>query len=367
MHALILVGGYGTRLRPLTFTTCKPLVPFCNKPMIVHQVEALKAAGVTQIVLAVAYRPELMREEMEVWAKELGVSFFFSHEEEPLGTAGPLALARDQLMKDDKPFFVLNSDVTCQFPLAEMLAFHTNHGGEATILVTQVADPSKYGVVVYEEKTGKINAFVEKPKEFVGDKINAGIYCLNKSVLDRIKLEPTSIEKQVFPVIAADNKLFAMELPGFWMDIGQPHDYISGLKMKLDSLAHDDPPQHTTVDAAKAKGFVVKGKVLNHPTAEISAGAVLGPNVSIGANTKVAAAARLSNTAVFNNCSIGTGAFLDTTIVGWSSHVQGWCHLTANTVLGEDVVVKEGVVLVGTKVLPNKGVGESQFQPTIIM
>lgn len=117
MRAVILVGGFGTRLRPLTLSVPKPLVPFCNKPMIIHQVEALKEAGVTEIILAVAYRPDAMKAEMDEWGRKLGVSFVFSVETEPLGTAGPLALARDVLLQDDNPFFVLNSDVTCRFPL----------------------------------------------------------------------------------------------------------------------------------------------------------------------------------------------------------------------------------------------------------
>ncbi|KAK4359274.1 hypothetical protein RND71_021503 [Anisodus tanguticus] len=114
-------------------------------------------------------------------------------------------------------------------PLKEMIDFHKSHGGEASIMVTKVDEPSKYGVVVMEEATGRVEKFVEKPKVFVCNKINAGIYLLNPSVLDRIQLRPTSIEKEVFPSIAAEKKLHAMVLPGFWMDIGQRRDYITGL------------------------------------------------------------------------------------------------------------------------------------------
>lgn len=121
----------------------------------------------------------------------------FSVEEIPLGTAGPLALAREYLRGGD-PFFVLNSDVICDFPFKNMMEFHMKHNNQATIAVTRVEEPSKYGVVVFDEKTGEIERFVEKPQEYVGNKINAGIYILNPSVLDRIKLEPTSIENDVF-------------------------------------------------------------------------------------------------------------------------------------------------------------------------
>jgi len=204
-----------------------------------------------------------MEEELVHEAKKLGVRLIFSHEPEPLGTAGPLALAREYLRASDDPFFVLNSDIICDFPFKQLLEFHENHGKEGTIVVTKVEEPSKYGVVVYEED-GKIDNFVEKPQEFISNKINAGmlverlrcvciyvhmcthvlkklsyiyiyiyffklgIYILNPNVLNRIELKPTSIEKEVFPSMAQDGELYAMELPGFWMDVGQPKDFLTG-------------------------------------------------------------------------------------------------------------------------------------------
>ena len=116
MKALILVGGYGTRLRPLTLSKPKPLVEFANKPILLHQIEALVECGVNHVVLAVSYQADQLEQEMQVEAARLGISITFSHEKEPLGTAGPLALSRDILAKDDEPFFVLNSDVICDFP-----------------------------------------------------------------------------------------------------------------------------------------------------------------------------------------------------------------------------------------------------------
>lgn len=165
MKALILVGGFGTRLRPLTLSVPKPLVDFANKPMILHQIEALKDAGVTEVVLAIAYQPSVMMSFLKEHEARLGIKITCSEEETPMGTAGPLALARDLL--DDgtgEPFFMLNADVICDYPLKEVLAYHKSHGGEATILVTKVEEPSKYGVVVFDEASGKVDHFVEKPK-----------------------------------------------------------------------------------------------------------------------------------------------------------------------------------------------------------
>ncbi|XP_064549593.1 mannose-1-phosphate guanyltransferase beta isoform X2 [Drosophila montana] len=226
-RALILVGGYGTRLRPLTLSTPKPLVEFANKPILLHQLEALVDAGCRQVILAVSYRAEQMEQELKVEADKLGVELIFSHESEPLGTAGPLALAKPLLTASAEPFFVLNSDVICDFPFKQLMQFHRNHGKQGTIVVTKVEEPSKYGVVLYDE-LGCITNFIEKPQEFVSNKINAGIYIFNPTVLDRIEVKPTSIEKEVFPDMALQQELYAMELNGFWMDIGQPKDFLTG-------------------------------------------------------------------------------------------------------------------------------------------
>jgi choline kinase len=137
-------------------------------------------AGVKDIVLAVNYRPEVMTNFMKKYEEQFGIRIFFSVESEPLGTAGPLALAAEVLGKDDEPFFVLNSDVICDFPFQDLAAFHKAHGKEGTILVTKVDEPSKYGVVVNKPGTSAIDRFVEKPQVFVGNKINVGftrIFC----------------------------------------------------------------------------------------------------------------------------------------------------------------------------------------------
>lgn len=168
-----------------------------------------------------------MEAELREATEKLGVNLVFSHESEPLGTAGPLALAKDLLMTSSEPFYVLNSDVICDFPFQELEKFHRNHGKEGTIVVTKVEEPSKYGVVLYDSE-GCIESFIEKPQEFVSNKINAGMYILNTSVLSRIELKPTSIEKEVFPIMSKDKQLFAFELSGFWMDIGQPKDFLTG-------------------------------------------------------------------------------------------------------------------------------------------
>ena len=302
-RALILVGGYGTRLRPLTLSRPKPLVEFANKPILMHQIEALVEAGVRQVILAVSYRAEEMEKELKKQTEILGVELIFSHETEPLGTAGPLALAKECLSSSNEPFFVLNSDIICDFPFRQLDAFHRSHGQEGTIVVTKVDEPSKYGVVCYDDR-GAIESFVEKPQEFISNKINAGMYIFNPSVLDRIQIKPTSIEKEVFPVMAQEKQLFAFELAGFWMDIGQPKDFLigsfqealsrwqtvngdssTGMCLYLTSLRQRNPPAlyiHQQKDGGVETTIV--GNVLVDPTAKIGNGCRIGPNVTIGPN-----------------------------------------------------------------------------------
>lgn len=360
LKALILVGGYGTRLRPLTLTVPKPLVEFCNKPMIIHQIEALKAAGVTEVVLAINYQPEVMMGFIKEWEEKLGVKITCSQEKEPMGNAGPLALARHIL--DDgtgRPFVVLNSDVICDYPLKDMLDFHKARGADATILVTKVDDPSKYGVVVIDEY-GQVQRFVEKPKDFVGDKINAGIYVLSPNVLDRIELRPTSIEREVFPHIAADNKLYAYTLSGYWMDVGQPRDYLKGLHLHLDSLSIHRPEE-------LAAGPTYKGNVLVDPSAKIGAGCLIGPDVSIGKGCVIGDGVRLSSCVIMRGVQIKDHSKVDNSIVGWESKVGAWSRLENHCVLGEDVQVRDELYMNGAIVLPHKEIKESVPQPNIIL
>lgn len=360
MKALILVGGYGTRLRPLTLSTPKPLVPFGNKPMLMHQVEALVEAGVNHIVLAVSYRAEQMEQELRSVEKELGIKISISLETEPLGTAGPLALAREILCADDEPFFVLNSDIICDFPFKDMVLFHKNHGKEGTIVVTKVDEPSKYGVVVYDAENGRIQEFVEKPQEYISNKINAGMYIFSPSMLKRIKLEPTSIEKEVFPFMAQESQLFAMELQGFWMDVGQPKDFLTGMCLYLTSLKQRKPEM-------LHQGTGIVGNVLIDSTAKIGSNCRIGPNVTIGPNCVIEDGVCIKRCTVLKGSHIKSHSWLDSCIVGWRCVVGNWVRMENVTVLGEDVIVKDELYINGGRILPHKSIAASVPDPQIIM
>ncbi|CDR44464.1 CYFA0S14e02960g1_1 [Cyberlindnera fabianii] len=362
MKGLILVGGYGTRLRPLTLTVPKPLVEFANRPMILHQIEALAKAGVTDIVLAVNYRPEVMVNTLKKYEEEYGVSITFSVETEPLGTAGPLKLAEEVLKKDDSPFFVLNSDVICEYPFEELVAFHKAHGGRGTIVATKVDEPSKYGVIVHDIATPNlIDRFVEKPVEFVGNRINAGLYILNPEVIDLIELKPTSIEKETFPILVEQKSLYSFDLEGFWMDVGQPKDFLAGTTLYLNSQKKKGS------DALAKEGEHIKGNVLIDPSATIGEGALVGPNVVVGPNVHIGAGVRIQDSVVMANSAIKDHAWVKKTIVGWNSTVGRWARLEGVTVLGDDVTIKDEIYVNGAKVLPHKSVSSNVEKESIIM
>ncbi|KAJ3036848.1 mannose-1-phosphate guanyltransferase [Rhizophlyctis rosea] len=360
MKALILVGGFGTRLRPLTFSKPKPLVDFANRPMILHQIEALVAVGVRDIVLAVNYQPDVMVEAMHKIEEQYNVKIHFSIEPEPLGTAGPLALAGDILKKDDEPFFVLNSDVICEFPFQQLLDFHRSHGCEGTLMTTPVDDPSKYGVILLKKGTTQIEKFVEKPKTWVGDQINAGIYIFNPSMLSRIEPRPMSIEQEVFPPMAKDGQLHAIPLSGFWADVGQPKDYLTGTCLYLNSLQQKSPELLAT-------GPHITGNVLIDPTAKIGEGCKIGPNVVIGPNAKIGNGVRLNRSVIMKGSSVHENAWVRDSIVAWFSSVGKWARLDGTTVLGEDVHVADEIFVNGGSVLPHKSVKANILEPQIVM
>jgi mannose-1-phosphate guanylyltransferase len=372
MKAIILVGGFGTRLRPFTMSRPKPLIEFCNQPMIMHQINQLVKVGVNHVILAVSYQPEKMVSFVEKQEKLLGIKITISHEKEPLGTAGPLALAREHLLNDnqsttngkekqngnDVPFFVLNSDIICDYPFQKMIEFHKSHRAEGTIAVTRVEEPSKYGVVVYDQN-GKVERFVEKPTEFVSNKINAGLYIFNNSILDRIQPKPTSIETEVFPGMARDQQLYAIELDGYWMDVGQPKDFLKGVSLFLGWIRKTNSQQLAT-------GEGIVGNVLIDPSAKIGKDCQIGPDVCIGPNVVIDDGLLIRRCTILSGAKLESHSRLDSCIVGWNCKIGKWVHLDS-TYLGESVTIKDELYINTTTVLEHKTISSSVHVPSIIM
>lgn len=292
-----------------------------------------------------------MKEKLDEFESTYKVKITCSLEKEPMGTAGPIRLAEEMIRADnpDGLFFVFNSDVICEFPLKDMIEYHKSHGKEGTIMVTKVSDPSKYGVVVFEGEAGPINKFVEKPQVFVGDKINAGLYLFNLSIIERIPNKPTSIERETFPLMSADAQLNAMTLPGFWMDIGQPKDFLTGTTLYLEYQKRIESP-------ALAQGDNILGNVLIHPTAKVDPNAVVGPNVVVGAGCVVEGGVRLSNSCLLSDTTVKGHSFIKNSIIGWSSTIGKWVRIDGLTVLAKDVTVKDEVYINASFILPHKAI-----------
>ena len=349
MKCIILVGGFGTRLRPLTFTVPKSLVPFCNKPIVEHQIAAAVKAGVKHVILAVGWKADDMQGAIEGFKVKYGIEISCSVETSPLGTAGPIRLAEHIIRNGgdpDEPFFVFNSDVICEFPLTEMLALHKERNAEGTICVTRVDDPSKYGVVV-SSGSGRIERFVEKPSVFISDKINAGLYILNRSVIDRI--DPgvfQMIETDVFPKMAADGGLVSFTLEGYWADIGQPKDFLRGMKLHLASIG-------------ARSGRAQFPNVLMDDSVTLGTDSVIGPNVVIGANCVVGKGVRISNACIMSGCRIGDFSHINESVLGWNNRVGRWAKIDNGTITGEDVGIGEEIFMNGAVILPHKTVKQS--------
>jgi len=265
-----------------------------------------------------------------------------------MGTAGPIRLAEAHLRADNESglFFVFNSDVICEYPLQQLVQYHKSHGKQGTIVVTKVEDPTRYGVVVAQEN-GQIDRFVEKPQTFVSNKINAGLYLFSLDMIDRIENRPTSIEREIFPVMAAEAQLHQMELPGYWMDIGQPGDYLVGQNLFIKSQVEKG--------VALAPG-VGGSSVIIHESAEVDPSAQLGPNVVIGAGCKIGPGVRLRNTAILAETKVNGFSFISDCIIGRQNTIGSWVRMTDVSCTGDDVQVKDESCITAVKILPHKAV-----------
>lgn len=215
-------------------------------------------------------------------------------------------------------------------------------------------------MIVRAPNSTLIERFVEKPSEFVSDRINAGIYIFNPKILDRIQPKPTSIEKEIFPQMAKDGALHALDLQGYWMDVGQPKDYLTGLAYYLASLEEKKPDM-------LRRGECVRGNVLIDASAKIGKNCLIGPNVTIGANVVIEEGARIVGSAVLEGARIKAHSYVSSTIIGWRATVGSWSRVEGGSVLGDDVFVGDELYVNGAIVLPNKSISSSIASPQIIM
>ena len=295
MDALVLVGGLGTRLRPLTLTRPKQMLPVVDRPMIEHVVGRLGAHGVTRAVLSLGYRPDAF-ESAYPDGRCAGVELFYAVEPEPLDTAGAIAFAARSAGVADT-FIAMNGDVFSDFPLLDLIHAHNASGAAATIALTPVADPSRYGVVVCDPD-GRVRAFVEKPpaEQAPSRWINAGMYVVDPSVIDLIPRDrPVSMERETFPALVEQGQLHAMAHDGFWIDAGTPAAYLE-------------------VQMAVADGTHI------HPTAKIAPGARIANSVIMD-HAEVAAGARVEDAVLLPHSSVEANADVKRAIISPDHHI----------------------------------------------
>ena len=357
MKAVVLVGGQGTRLRPLTTTTPKPLLPIANRPFLERQLAWLEAAGVTEVVLSLGYLPDAFVAHFPE-GRFGGITVRYAVEDEPLGTAGGIRFAADGI---DERLVVCNGDVLTALDLPAMIRFHEERNAEATIALTQVKDPSAFGVVP-TTSDGAVVAFVEKPP---ADKaptnwINAGTYILEPSVLQQIPLGiTTSIERETFPRMLEDRRgLYAMQSDAYWLDIGTPDKYLQAHHDLLTG-ALDAEPVAGAVE--QSPGIWVQGDVIIHPGAHVEPPVLLGPGCEIAAGARVEASvlgphcfvgedARVRRSVLLSNVHVGAGAESDDAILGSGSALGPEAIVVDHTIVGPAASVAAGEQLVGARV-----------------
>ena len=354
MKAVVLVGGEGTRLRPLTFTTPKQMLPVAEVTVIERVLERLASHGVTEAVLSLGYQPDAFLTAFPD-DRAAGVDLSYAIDPEPLDTAGAVSFAA-RAVDIDSTFVVVNGDVLTDQDVSALVDFHRGRGAAATIALTRVDDPSRYGVVAVDEK-GRVQAFVEKPAPGTApsDLINAGTYVLEPSVLDRIPEGRSSIERLVFPAMVADRCLFAMSSPAYWIDVGTPATYLQAQLDLLDGVRGTPPaPGVTDIgDGVWTIGTpVVDGEVaapsLIGDAAFVAEGARVEHSV-VGAGARVDRGAVVRDTVLLPGALVRADAVIERSIVGERAVVGEGTRLSDLSVVGGGATVDGGQQLVGTK------------------
>ena len=355
MKAVVLVGGTGTRLRPLTLTVPKQVLPIVEVPMIERVLAYLEHHGVVEAVLSLGYLHGAFQ-ALFPEQRSGNVRLTYAVEPEPLDTAGAVGFAARHAGIADR-FLVVNGDILTDLDVTAMMAFHDDRGAEATISLTKVADPSAFGLVPIDGD-GRVVAFVEKPAPgTLGPSfINAGTYVLEPSVLDHIPDgQRISIERQVFPVLAAAGTLYGYASEGYWTDTGTPLQY---LQAQLDLIGGHRPGMPAPGAQRDERGvwFIgdadfgagVEAPALVAAGAWISADASVANSV-IGAGCRIEAGARVVESVLLPEVEVGKGAVVTRSILGRAAGVGEAAEVTGLSVIGDGYVVEPGTHLDGAR------------------
>jgi mannose-1-phosphate guanylyltransferase len=341
-EAVLLVGGQGTRLRPLTINTPKPMLPVAGVPFTVHQITRARDAGVTRIVLATSYKAEVFRAFID--DADLGIEVVIATEDEPLGTGGAIRHALPFLESaPDEPVLIFNGDVLTGVDIARLVSHHRDTSSDVTLYLTPVEDPRAYGLVPTDH-AGRVTAFLEKPKtdaEIVTKNINAGCYVFRRSIIDSIPAgRPVSVERETFPGLLADDAMVTGVVDkGYWLDLGTPLAFVKG-SCDLVLGAAPSPAVPTTGDYLELPGARIA------PDANVHGGTVIGRDARVGGG------AVINGAVVFDGAEIGEGAHIVNSIVGVGA-VIGAGTVLQGAVIGDGAVVGRGNELLdGVRVWP---------------
>ncbi|HEY5888882.1 MAG TPA: sugar phosphate nucleotidyltransferase, partial [Acidimicrobiales bacterium] len=374
MKAVIMAGGEGTRLRPLTSNLPKPMMPLANKPMMEHVIDLLRRHGFDEIVVTLAFMPDAIRNHFGD-GSEYGVHIQYATEETPLGTAGSVRNAADAL---DERFLVISGDVLTDIDLGEVVAFHEAKGALATIGLVPVENPLEFGIVITDED-GSIERFLEKPSwgQVFSDTINTGIFVLEPAIFDHIVDDrAVDFSSEVFPaLLAAGLPLYGAVAGGYWEDVGTLEAYVSAHKDILDQKVEVDIPGFEVSGGVwVAEGAeihpdaVVEGPAVVGDNARVEAGARLGEYAVLGTNVKVRAGAEIHRSIVQDNAYLGEGVRLAGSVVGRACDVRRGARCEDGSVLGDECFIGEDAVIgAGVKVYPFKTVEAAAVVNTSIV
>jgi len=368
MQALILAGGEGTRLRPLTSTVPKPVVPLVDRAFISYMLEWLRGHGIDDIIMSCGFMASGVRNVLGD-GSALGIKLRYVEEPQPMGTGGAIKFAESLL---DERFFVLNGDVLTDIDLTTELEQHERTGARGTLALVPVEDPTAYGLVRFADDQS-VTEFVEKPAYDEIDStplISAGAYVLEREVLDLMPAdENVSIEREVFPQLIG-NGLYAYAGAGYWMDIGTPHRYLRGTwdilegNVKTEVQSRFDGGFLAVAEGVEAAGRIIPPALVEEGCtiaagAQVGSLAVLGPNVQVGEGTIIERAVVLSGAEIGHNCTLRDCIVAAGARVGEGTHVEGEAVLGEGVTVGANNVLARGLRLFPGVSLPD---GAIRFQ-----
>jgi NDP-sugar pyrophosphorylase family protein len=350
MQAVVLVGGEGTRLRPLTYGTPKPMIPVMNVPFLERTLLRLKAAGIADVILPAGYMPEAITDYFGDGSR-LGIRMTYVIEEAPLGTAGAIKNVERYI---DGPFFVLNGDVLTSLDLKAMLALHHDRGGLGVLHLIRVEDPSAFGCVVHDAH-GLITAFVEKPPrdQAPTNEINAGTYLLEPAILDFIPAgRAVSIERETYPaVIAGPRPLYAYTTDDYWIDLGRPEHYRDSHRHIFDGrMPLGIELTERRIGGAGAATYgpgTVIGPALIGEGTRIAAGARVGPYVVLGDDCIIDEDAVVADSILWNAVHVESGASVEGAILASRCSVGSGATISSGAVVGHDVRIDPDSIVPG--------------------